>query len=276
MARYFNQRESYLVYTATAAAAVVIVIVGILAYSTNYMFSNYLFVTAVALAIFPESMLFELEYRWKTSIENKIPELLEDIGEGQLAGMTFVRALEASASKNFGPLTDELRRVLNKIRVGGTVEEAFQLLADRVHSKLVQMATTIIIETNRAGGDIDRIVRSMASYFWDIHAMTEERRSTMKIYIYITYISFGILLVTLVVILNELLYPLISSPSTLFVPQTSFAGYKLILFHMSAILSVASGLVAGQMGEGTIKSGLKHVIIMLIVTIVVFAFIIKA
>jgi flagellar protein FlaJ len=276
MARYFNKRESYLVYTTTAAAAVIVVIVGILAYSINSVFSNYLFVTAIAVAIFPESILFELEQRWRTAIENKIPELLEDIGEGQLAGMTFVRALEASASKNFGPLTEELRRVLNKIRVGGTVEEAFQLLADRVHSKLVQMATTIIIETNRSGGDIDRIVRSMASYFWDIHAMTEERRSSMKIYVYITYISFGILLVTLDVILNQLLYPMIAGGSTtLFNPQTSFNGYRLILFHMSAILAIASGLVAGQMGEGTIKSGLKHVVIMLVVTLVVFAFLIR-
>jgi len=277
MAKYFTQRERYLLYTVAAASAVVIVLVGILAYSKNSVFSNYLFAIAVAVAIFPETVFFELEHRWVTGIENKIPDLLEDIGEGQLAGMTFVRALEGSANKNFGPLTDELRRVLNKIRVGGTVEEGFEILANRVDSKLVRMATTIIIETNRAGGDIDRIVRSMAGYFWDVKAMSMERNATMKIYVYITYISFAILLVTIDVILNQLLYPLIVTGSTpLFTPQASFATYRIILFHMTAILAAASGLVAGKMGEGTLRAGLKHVIVMLAITVAIFAFLIVA
>ena len=53
MAKYFTQRERYLLYTVAAASAVVIVLVGILAYSKNSIFSNYLFAIAVAVAIFP-------------------------------------------------------------------------------------------------------------------------------------------------------------------------------------------------------------------------------
>jgi len=269
--KYFNKRERYILYGATAAAAVVILFIGAMAYGVNARFANYLFIIAAITVITPESVLFELENRWRHAIENKIPELLEDIGEGQLAGMTFIRALEGSANKNFGPLSVELRRVLNKIRVGGTVEEGFQLLADRVESKLVRMATTIIIETNRSGGDIERIVRGMAGYFWDIKALGEERKGTMRIYVIITYVAFGILLATLLVILNQLLYPLVVAGSTpLFTSQASFSDYYIILFQMTAILAAFSGLVAGKLGEGTIKAGLKHVIVMLAATLVVF------
>ena len=275
--RYFNKRERYILYGATAAAALTIAIVGLITWRTNAMFANYLLAIAVVVVIFPEAVLFELENRWRRAIEDKIPDLLEDIGEGQLAGMTFIRALEGSANKNFGPLSMELRRVLNKIRVGGTVEEGFQLLSDRVESKLVRMAATIIIETNRSGGDIERIVRSMAGYFWDVKAMTAERRGTMRVYVFITYISFAILLATLIVILNQLLYPLVVAGSTpLFTTQAPFSTYRLVLFHMTVILGFFSGLVAGKMGEGTIKGGLKHVILMILISVVVFAFLIVA
>jgi flagellar protein FlaJ len=275
--RFWNKRERTLLYVATGASAAVILIVAILAWYINLNFANYLIAVAIITVLAPMAVIFELENRWKTQIENNIPDLLEDIGEGQLAGMTFVKALESSSSKNFGPLTDELRRVLNKIRVGGTVEEAFQILAERVNSKIVRMATTIIIETNRSGGDIDRIVRSMAGYFWEIKAMAVERRGSMRVYVSITYISFMILLVTVMIILNQLLYPLVAQGNTpLFTSEATYADYRIILFHMSLLLAIFTGLTAGKMGEGKIRSGLKHVVIMSAIATAVFAFLIIA
>lgn len=275
--RFWNKRERTLLYVATGASAAVIVIVALLTWMINMNFANYLVAVAIITVLTPMAVTFELENRWKTQIENNIPDLLEDIGEGQLAGMTFVKALESSASKNFGPLTEELRRVLNKIRVGGTVEEAFQILAERVNSKIVRMATTIIIETNRSGGDIDRIVRSMAGYFWEVKAMAVERRGSMRVYVSITYISFMILLVTVMIILNQLLYPLVVQGNTpLFSSQASFGDYRTILFHMSLLLAIFTGLTAGKMGEGKIRSGLKHVVIMAGVATAVFAFLVIA
>ena len=274
---YWAKRERTYVYVATGASAAMTLIVAILVWTTNNNFANYLVAVSAIVVLTPMAVIYELENRWKTKIENSIPDLLEDIGEGQLAGMTFVKALESSASKNFGPLTDELRRVLNNIRVGGTVEEAFQILADRVSSRIVRMATTIIIETNRSGGDIDRIVRTMANYFWELKAMAMERRGTMRIYVAITYISFIILLVTIMIILNQLLFPLVSGSGTpLFTSEASYGQYRLVLFHMTLILAIATGLTAGKMGEGKIRSGLKHAVIMTAISTVVFAFLIIA
>jgi flagellar protein FlaJ len=272
---YWNKRERTYVYVATGASAAMILIVAILVWTQNNSFANYLIAIAGITVLVPLSVIWELENRWKVSIEDRIPDLLEDIGEGQLAGMTFVKALEQSASKNFGALSEELRRVINNIRVGGTVEEAFTVLAERVNSKIVRMATTIIIETNRSGGDIDRIVRTMANYFWEVKASNTERRGSMRIYVAITYISFVILLVTIMIIMNQLLYPLIAGGGTpIFTSEASYEQYRLVLFHMSLLLAVFTGLTAGKMGEGKIRAGLKHTIIMMVMATVVFAFLI--
>ena len=107
--------------------------------------------------------------------------------------------------------------------------------------------------------------------------MAVERRGSMRVYVSITYISFMILLVTVMIILNQLLYPLVAQGNTpLFTSEATYADYRIILFHMSLLLAVFTGLTAGKMGEGKIKSGLKHVVIMSAIATAVFAFLIIA
>jgi flagellar protein FlaJ len=49
--------------------------------------------------------------------------------------------------------------------------------------------------------------------------------------------------------------------------------YATIFFHLSVIQGVCSGLVAGQLGEGDVRDGLKHATAMLVLAYVVFLFV---
>ena len=51
------------------------------------------------------------------------------------------------------------------------------------------------------------------------------------------------------------------------------AAYTLLLYHAALVQSVCSGLVAGQMGEGKLASGAKHVAVLMTLAYVVFLFI---
>lgn len=46
--------------------------------------------------------------------------------------------------------------------------------------------------------------------------------------------------------------------------------YTLLLYHAAIVQSVCSGLVAGQMGEGSVANGAKHVALMLLAAYGVF------
>jgi flagellar protein FlaJ len=41
--------------------------------------------------------------------------------------------------------------------------------------------------------------------------------------------------------------------------------YRLLFFHTSVIQAVCSGLVAGQLGEGSVSDGAKHALVLLVV-----------
>jgi len=45
---------------------------------------------------------------------------------------------------------------------------------------------------------------------------------------------------------------------------------KTILFHMSIVEALFAGIVAGKIGEGSFGAGIKHVVILIIITMVVF------
>jgi len=49
--------------------------------------------------------------------------------------------------------------------------------------------------------------------------------------------------------------------------------YETLFFHVTLVQAVCSGLIAGQLGNGSVKSGTKHVAILLLATYLLFNFI---
>ena len=48
-------------------------------------------------------------------------------------------------------------------------------------------------------------------------------------------------------------------------PPTTLESYKTLFLHMTMIEGLFSGLVAGKMGEGKAKAGLKHSTVMVFI-----------
>lgn len=104
-------------------------------------------------------------------------------------------------------------------------------------------------------------------------------------YVVVVYLSFAVFLV-IAIALRTVFVPVIPSTEQLGTAAGSGAGtfgagisispiseaqkahHSLILFHAAIVQAVCSGFVAGQMGEGDVKQGAKHVAIMLAIAYV--------
>ncbi|MCX8203197.1 MAG: hypothetical protein N3H32_02640, partial [Nitrososphaeria archaeon] len=118
-----TKQQRLTVIISSVAAGVAIGLMGVFTYFTNVILADYIFLIAIVVGMTPYAVMKTIENRWLSSIEKRIPELLEDIAEGQLAGMTFVKALEASAMKDYGPISEEVKRIISRTKLGGTIEE---------------------------------------------------------------------------------------------------------------------------------------------------------
>ncbi|MCK4313170.1 type II secretion system F family protein [Candidatus Bathyarchaeota archaeon] len=218
---------------------------------------------AVMIAVFPPTILNYMDYKWRKAVNEHLPDLFRSIVQAQETGMTLPQALEEASKRDYGPLTNELKKMTTQISWGMTFEEALLALGRRVNTVLIQRTVPIIIEASRSGGHVERVFDPMGKFIQTTLLLDKERRNQTRPYIAIIYVAFFVFLFTIILLFKSFFASIEGLPmlgSAVMAPE----GMQRIFFHMTAIQGFFGGLVAGKMGEGTINAGLKHSLILMI------------
>ncbi|RDI70955.1 type II secretion system F family protein [Halopelagius longus] len=245
-------------------------------------------VVAAVLVLGGVALSHEVEKRRLRRIEDEIPDFLDRMASVNEAGATVVGSIERLARTDLGPLSAELERTWRDIRWGADVQTALRRMEERVRTPLVSRAVTLITNAMVASGDIAPVLRIAADEAQDSRRLREERRQEMLTYLVVIYISFLVFL-GIIAALTVAFIPAVeaagSSPAIgsgevggvstgLFsgLRTVDTAAYELLFFHVAAIQGVCSGLVAGQLGEGSLYDGVKHATVLLAAAYLLFAF----
>jgi len=216
-------------------------------------------------------------------IEAATPELLERLASLNEAGMSVVESFNRVRGSDLGVLTEEVERIWTDIRLGANVDQALVRFGNRVETVPITRAVTLLTNAMQASSNIGEVLRIAATQARADLRMRRQRRRQMLTYLVVIYISFAVFLVIIVAV-QQVLVP--SLPETVPTPDTNALGvdadqfarlggvnkaaYTLVFFHTALIQSVVSGLIAGQLGEGTLKDGAKHATIMLSIAYIAF------
>ena len=218
---------------------------------------------AVIIAVFPPTILNYMDYKWRKAVNEHLPDLFRSIVQAQETGMTLPQALEEASKRDYGPLTNELKKMTTQISWGMTFEDALLALGRRVNTVLIQRTVPIIIEASRSGGHVERVFDPMGKFIQTTLLLDKERRNQTRPYIAIIYVAFFVFLFTIILLFKSFFASIEGLPilgSAVMAPE----GMQQIFFHMTAIQGFFGGLVAGKMGGGTINAGLKHSLILMI------------
>ncbi|WP_424019073.1 type II secretion system F family protein [Halorientalis pallida] len=217
-------------------------------------------------------------------VEAASPEMLERLASLNEAGMSVVESFDRIRGSDLGALTDEIERIWADISLGANVEEALVRFGTRVRTIPVTRAVTLLTNAMRASGNIGAVLRIAATQARADLRMKRQRRRQMLTYLVVIYVAFLVFLVIIVAV-EEVLVPSLpnsvptpSSNNRLGVDPSQFtrfgsvnkAAYTLVFFHVGMVQAFFSGLVGGQLGEGSIRDGVKHAAILLTVAYVVF------
>ncbi|WP_336359437.1 type II secretion system F family protein [Haladaptatus sp. ZSTT2] len=234
----------------------------------DVLVQSVLFVTATF------AVVWEIHAHRRDTIEAAIPELFERLASLNEAGMSVVGGIDNIRNSDLGALDAEMERIWKDIRFGSDVETALHRFDKRVRAPGVARAVTLITNAIRASGDIAPVLRIAADESRSLQQLREKREQEMVVYLIITYISFFVFLIIVYVMVNVFIP---SIPSGELVESTGLTGqvagitdaeklqYTTIFFHAALIQGFFSGLVGGQMSEGTIRAGAKHATIMLLI-----------
>jgi len=129
----------------------------------------------------------------------------------------------------------------------------------------------LILEASRTGGDIQASIETVNRHIQEIQNLEQRRKSQMRPYIGIIYISFFVFLITVYILVTSF-FGMLSKPGTagFIVNPTPIEVYIQIFLYMGVVEAFFGGLTGGKMSTGFLKNGLKHVTILTVISFIVF------
>ena len=149
-------------------------------------------------------------------------------------------------------------------------------------SDFLRRSIAIILESYRSGGDVAEVMESVAESARLVKELESERRSKFNQQLLIMYAIY-IIFIIIIVALNKILLPMFALSASQDIGGVSFAMgtldpefYRTIFLHMILMQAIFAGLIAGQVGEGSVVAGIKHSAIMLAIGSLAFIFFLPA
>ncbi|MCK4476074.1 MAG: type II secretion system F family protein [Methanophagales archaeon] len=234
-------------------------------------------VFAVLISLTPFAIFYEIRERRVKKIEEAMPDFLRGLASSQEVGMTLTRAIKMVMTSNLGVLSSEVRRIWREIEWGSPVRDAFIRFENRVKTGFVARTVTLITKASEVSGNIKDVLSIAATDAQVTRTMKDERKMNMFMYVIVVYISFGVFLLIVYVLAATFLPLMPSSGAEMGGGGMGMGGggidvdlYTRLFFHAALIQGFFSGLIAGHMGEGHVFSGIKHALIMITITFLVF------
>lgn len=246
-----------------------------------YMIDDYLIFTAIIIFT-PYALFVEAHFNRINQISSNFPEFLNRLVSLHESGLTLAASIKRLKSSNLGILNSEVSKITTDIELGDGIIGAFRNFGRRVNTVTVQRVVVLIENALRVTGNVKDTLVIAANDAITAKAMEEERSRSIKLYVMILYIAFFVFLYVSWSLMTGF-FPQMPEAQPTDVAEIagegiSFSGfdkqlYIRLFFHAAVLEGFFSGLVAGQLGEGSVKLGLKHGLIMISMAYIMFLFI---
>jgi len=179
------------------------------------------------------------------------------------------------SSSNLGVLTKEIVKIRKDLEWGMLLSDALRRFEVRVGSATVTQVTSILLRAMEATGTIKDALFTAARDAQLYMKLKKNIKNEMFVYVVVIYMTFFVFLVTILILSKNFLQVL---PKDMNIQGFSGASFNMpdpvrlsrLFYHTTLINGMIGGLVAGLMGEGELKSGLKHAILLVSIAFIAF------
>jgi archaeal flagellar protein FlaJ len=237
---------------------------------------------ALVIALLPFFIDLILESTGEREKEEMFLEFTRNLVENVKSGTPISKSILNVRKKDYGKLNPYINKLANQIALGIPVKTSLETFARDIGSQTIARSVTIISEAEKAGGQIEEILEAVSKSVSQTEKLKKERRAAMYTLIVQGYIIFMIFIVIMLIMQFKIL-PIAAS-----LGQGMGEGGGIPGFNMGGGGKAASaeqlskpflwllvfqgffaGLVIGKLSEGSVKSGLKHSIILVIIAILI-------
>ena len=231
--------------------------------------------------LIPYAVFYGIWAKKVLGIQELIPDFLERMAGINQSGLTIAQGIAIMVNTNLGLISYEIRKIKKDMDWGANFTEALVRFEERVSTPSIARTVTLITKASEMSGQIGEVLSIAAADAKMTEMLKKERHAEMFIYTVIVYLAFFVFLFVVAVLTMQFL-PVLENISTQGISATgilsgigaiSIATFGRLLYHACLIQAFFSGLIAGQMGESSLAAGVKHACVLLLITLVVFNFI---
>lgn len=241
--------------------------------------------------LFKESPLFSfvlgigiivgaLPFVFSTIAETKIArekeemflEFARNLVESVKMGSSISKSVILLKNRNYEVLNKHVGKLVNQISMGIPLNIGMQTFAKDINNKKISKAIQLIRQAERAGGDIGKILESVAEAVSATDKLKKERKAAISTLMVEGYIIFFVFIIIILVMQFQIL-PLVSglagSVSIGGSIESGGAGIDSreiadAFLDLLLVQGLFSGLIIGKLSEGSVKNGIKHSFILMI------------
>lgn len=203
--------------------------------------------------------------------EEMFLEFARNLVESVKMGTSISKSIVILKNRNYEVLNKHVWKLANQLSMGITLNSAMQTFANDINNKKISKAITLIRQAERAGGDIGKILESVAEAVNTTDKLKKERRSAISTLIVQSYIIFFVFIIIISVMQFQIL-PLVSGLAgsvNLGGVEAGGAGIDKkeiadAFLDLLLVQGLFSGLIIGKLAEENIKNGIKHSFILMI------------
>lgn len=149
----------------------------------------------------PPLILKVRKQRRQLQIETQLVELCDVMSSMLSSGYGYAQSLAATAEEVGPPLSTELQRLLDTVRLGGDIDEALEDLNDRLGSRDFEIIASAIAIQRKSGGNLAEIlsgvaetIRARQSFYREVRVLTSRERYSALIVAAFPFVLVGLLM----------------------------------------------------------------------------------
>jgi len=282
-AKLFSDKKFLFILVVSAVVTGMIFLIDFLLFFESMQLFSSIAIIAMLTFAFPIMLFIYADYKKKKEVEEMFPIFLRDFVESVRGGLTLPQAFKSLRGNDYKSLTHYIKKIASQLDWGIPVEKVLINFAKETESRLIGRIISSVVESHRFGGNFADTFEALSNTSLEVERLRQERRLYLQSQLMTGYIIFFVFLVVIIG-LGKFLVPSLSevtaaglgtplSATETSAPPVDLAGeYKMIFRNLILLQGLFAGLAVGKMAEGSIISGVKHSMFMMIVGIIVFTF----
>jgi len=141
-------------------------LVGVTLATLLYLWRDDLSMIAIGLVVgmaIPLAIFMYLQSRWRRQLQDQLPDAFFLLARSLRAGLSLEQALALLATEGLPPLSDEIRRCVEKINLGLAVPTALQTAARRMNLVDFNVFVSVVTLHRSTGGNLPLLMDRLAA-----------------------------------------------------------------------------------------------------------------